>query len=99
MALPPVLYNRNSLQQQLEREFATIDENFYTANFCLSVSKYSGLFAVVCAMGAIATEPEEGEKRTLSNKIFLGAGIAGAVVNVGFVIASFALSFFSLRRH
>jgi predicted GNAT superfamily acetyltransferase len=97
MAMPPVSLNQNSLQLQLEKEFARIDANFQTANFCLSVSTYSGLFTVACLLGVTATDPENGKKRSLYNKIFLGAGIAGVVVIVSSVVASFALAFFQLR--
>lgn len=98
MATRPVLFNRTSLDQQLKDEFARIDANFQTANFCLSVSTYSGLFAAVCSLGAIATEPEKGKQRSLSNKIFLAAAALGVAVTVISVVASFASTFFSFRR-
>lgn len=97
MAMPPVLFNRTSLDQQLNEAFARIDAKFQTANFCLSVSKYSGLLAIVCIVGAMVTEPENGKKRSLSNKILLGVSAVGVVASFGFAVASFASTFFTLR--
>lgn len=98
MAMPPVLFNRNSLNQQLKEGFAKIDASFPTANFYLSISKYSLIFMLFCVLGEKATE-QTGKKRSFSNKIFLCAGVVSTVVCIGFLAASMELTFSSFRRY
>jgi len=89
MALPP-LSNRVPLDQLLKQEFARIDEEFSRINRYILIGAFSAVLTVFSAYGVIATE-EPGKKRTLTNKIFLGAGLVGAAATVCSLVSAVVL--------
>lgn len=99
MAVTRPAFNREAFNQAWQKELAKIESSNRTANTFLIATSIGALFTVLCGFGVQATTAESGKKRSLTNRVFLGLGVAGAGATTVFLVVLAGSVFSSLKSH